>query len=429
MTAPNQSTSNEVTESRHTDVVIVGAGPAGTAAAITLANAGTHVIVIDKATFPRDKFCGDGLTSGCLRMLEALGLDPNSVPSWQPVSDVFLSPPNTDPITFPLPRDRGQYAAVATRFDLDNALVELARSKGVEIRDGHACTDVQLRPDAIAVSVEGLGQVNANYLIAADGMWSPVRKMVGLREPSYRGEWHAFRQYFSNVGERAATELHVWFEPDVLPGYVWSFPLPGGRANIGFGVLRAKHDVGSMGKYWPAILDRPHIRAVIGDDAVPEGKHRAWPIPARLGQLELTAPRTFFVGDAAAACDPMTGEGIGQAIETGIAAARAILDAGPDRPDQARTGYCDEIGRNLEVDMAFAGQLGNLLANPTIAGYALRFAGLTPWTRRNFARWLFEDYPRAVLGTPHRWSRDVFTQPGSYLTTAAPPATETTDLG
>lgn len=398
----------------HTDVVIVGAGPAGTSAAITLADNDIATVVIDKASFPRDKFCGDGLTSGCLRMLEGLGLDPATVASWQPVDDVFLSPPNTEPITFPLPRGRGQFAAVATRLDLDNALVGLARSRGVDIRDGHACTDVQLQPDGVTLTADGLGTIRARYLIAADGMWSPVRKMIGLREPGYRGEWHAFRQYFSNVGERAATELHVWFEPDVLPGYVWSFPLPNGRANIGFGVLRAKHDIGSMGKYWPAILDRPHIRAVIGDDATPEGNHRAWPIPARLGRLELTAPRTFFVGDAAAACDPMTGEGIGQALETGMAAAAAIIGAGFGQPEQARDAYTSEIERNLGVDMRFAGQLGNLLANPTVAGYALRLAGLTPWTRRNFARWLFEDYPRAVLGTPHRWSRDVFTQPGSY---------------
>ena len=64
---------------------------------------------------------------------------------------------------------------------------------------------------------------------------SPTRKALGLHTRGYLGEWHAFRQYFGQVGPRAAEELFVWFEPDILPGYLWSFPLPGGRANVGFG--------------------------------------------------------------------------------------------------------------------------------------------------------------------------------------------------
>ena len=69
-------------------------------------------------------------------------------------------------------------------------------------------------------------------------MWSPVRKALGSTIEGYRGEWHAFRQYAGNVTGPAAERLIVWFEPDLLPGYAWSFPLPGNRANIGFGVLR-----------------------------------------------------------------------------------------------------------------------------------------------------------------------------------------------
>ena len=69
-------------------------------------------------------------------------------------------------------------------------------------------------------------------------MWSPVRKGLGLGETGYLGEWHGFRQYARNVSGPAAHQLYVWFEPDLVPGYAWSFPLPDGRANIGFGVLR-----------------------------------------------------------------------------------------------------------------------------------------------------------------------------------------------
>ena len=78
--------------------------------------------------------------------------------------------------------------------------------------------------------------IAARYVIAADGMWSPVRKAAGLAEPGYLGEWHAFRAYVRDVTGPAADHLYVWFEPDFLPGYAWSFPLPDGRANVGFGV-------------------------------------------------------------------------------------------------------------------------------------------------------------------------------------------------
>src|SRR6476659_1187113 len=101
------------------DVAIVGAGPAGAAAAITLARAGRDVVVVDKASFPRDKCCGDGLTSGALRLLEGLGLDPGNVASCQPVDDVVVRPPSGHEVTFPLPRGQGSYAVTARRADLD----------------------------------------------------------------------------------------------------------------------------------------------------------------------------------------------------------------------------------------------------------------------------------------------------------------------
>ena len=122
-------------------------------------------------------------------------------------------------------------------------------------------------------------------------MWSPLRNALGAFEPGYLGDWHAFRQYFTGVGPRAAGDLWVWFEADLLPGYAWSFPLPDGRANVGFGIQRdAGIDrVQDMKAMWPDLLARPHVRDVLGDDAEPEAPHRAWPIPARVDRVALTA--------------------------------------------------------------------------------------------------------------------------------------------
>jgi geranylgeranyl reductase family protein len=397
------------------DVIVVGAGPAGTAAAVTLAEAGRDVVVVDKARFPRDKICGDGLTTGALRLLERLGLEPGAVPSWQTVDDVVVRGPSGHEVTFPLPRGRGTYAAVARRHDLDAALVERARSAGAKVLDGHACTGVSARPDDVTATVDGVGDVDARYVVAADGMWSPVRRHLGLATPGYRGEWHAFRQYFTDVGPRAARDLVVWFEPDLLPGYAWSFPLPDGRANVGFGIQRGGRvaRVQQMAALWPDILERPHVRDVLGPHARPESPHRAWPIPARIDRATLTGPRTLFVGDAATATGPLTGEGIGQALFTGILAAEAVLDHGDDAAATARA-YRTAAERALVADHRMSLLLIRAVKHRKGVRAGLRLAGATGWTRRNFGRWLFEDYPRALVATPRRWHRGMLTGPGAY---------------
>ena len=398
------------------DVAVVGGGPAGAAAAIRLARQGRDVVLVDRATFPRDKICGDGLTAGALRLLEQLGLDPVAVPSWQPVDDVVVRSPSGHEATFPLPRGKGAYAVVARRTELDAALLDVARDAGVKVHDGHACTGAEERPDRVVLEVEGIGPVAARYAIGADGMWSPLRKHLGASTPGYLGEWHAFRQYFTQVGPRAASELFVWFEPDLLPGYAWSFPLPGGGANVGFGIQRDGGKVArvqDMKQLWPELLARPHIAAVLGPHAQPESPHRAWPIPARVDDVVLTTRRTLFVGDAAAATDPMTGEGIGQALLTGLLAADAIADGGLDA-GRVTSLYERRVTDVLVADHKMSLLLIRALKHRKGARVAVRIAGATPWTRRNFARWLFEDYPRSVVTTPARWHRGMFSRPGAY---------------
>jgi geranylgeranyl reductase family protein len=407
------------------DVVVVGAGPAGCSAALEAARAGREVLLIDKARFPRDKCCGDGLTAGALRQLQGMGLDPSSMPSWQGVDDVVLHGPAGAALRLPLPRNRGTFAAVVPRLELDAALVDLARAAGVKVADGHPCTGATLGADHISLDVGGLGPVVARYAIGADGMWSPLRKHLGAADPARPdprgrpgrlGEWHAFRQYFSGVGPAASSALHVWFEGDLLPGYVWSFPLPGGRANVGFGIERGRLPTRAMKALWPELLSRPQVREVLGPRATPESTHRAWPIPSRLHDISLTAARgrALFVGDAAAACDPLTGEGIAQALLTGALAARAVVDAGPVDAAGAAARYQEGVRRELLADMAVSRTMAVALRHRKGVRVGLRVAGATDWSRRHFARWLFEDYPRAIVATPSRWREHSLVGDGAY---------------
>ncbi|MDQ3757569.1 MAG: hypothetical protein M3394_06955, partial [Actinomycetota bacterium] len=128
------------------------------------------------------------------------------------------------------------------------------------------------------------------------------------------------------------------------------------------------------------------------------------PIPARVRDVPLTAAggRALFVGDAACATDPLTGEGIAQALITGRRAAEAVLAAGTEQAEKAARLYTRSVRRDLFADHWLGDLLSRGLSHRKGARIAIRAAGLTPWTRRNFARWLFEDYPRAILLTPHQ---------------------------
>lgn len=413
------------------DVCVVGAGPAGTAAAITLARAGRSVALLDKAQVGRDKCCGDGLTTGALRRLQRLGLDPSTVPGWRVAEACFIRSANGKVTEFPLThRDGGVYAAVAPRAELDAALVRLAVGAGAKLKTGVNVTNLVEATTAgskLTVVGEDGSEIRALVVIGADGMWSSVRRLCGAdtnpaaEAGAYLGEWHAGRQYFTNV-ETAANELWVWFDEDLLPGYAWSFPEADGLVNVGFGLARTAGTKAlgkRMHRLWPELLSRPHIRQVLGPNARPDGPFKAWPIPARVDKVPLTAwkGRVLFVGDAARASDPLTGEGIGQALETGELAAQSVVNyAKGGCIDVARAGtyYRKQVLSAMAVDHRLARLLSKVMTYRHGVDFALSAASASAWTRRNFGRWLFEDYPRAILATPTRWSQGMLGGPGAY---------------
>jgi geranylgeranyl reductase family protein len=407
------------------DLLVVGAGPAGIAAALEAHRLGRRPLVVDKAAFPRDKICGDGLTAGALRLLASLGLDVRDLPSYEPVLETVLVTPQGRDLVLPLPPD-GLHAAVVRRVELDAALVALARDRGIEVVEraevvGARTTGTRRADDVRAeLDLADGTTVCAPFAVAADGHWSPVRRHLGGARTGpggtpQLGTWHAFRQYFTDVRDR---RLWVVFDADLLPGYAWVFPVAGGGANVGFGLLRggpAPTDGKALARVWEGLVDRPGVRRALGPDARPEGRRQAWPIPADYSRVALTHGRFLFAGDAANVVDPMTGEGIAQALETGALAARA---AATHDAAEVAGHYRDAVDRTLGADLRFAGLLQQVLRVPAGARVALAAAGATPWTRRNFARWMFEDYPRALLFTPQRWHRGMFTPGGSYV--AAP---------
>jgi geranylgeranyl reductase family protein len=388
---------------RPVDVVVVGAGPAGVAAGIAAQERGLDVLVVDRAEFPRDKTCGDGLTAGALRLLSRLGVDLAEVPGYAPVDEVVLASPSGRRAVLTLPRTEA-LAAVMRRADLDATLVEHARARGVAVRTGVAVEALRTDGGSVQIATSDGAQISARFVVAADGHYSSVRRVLCPGAARDLGTWHAFRWYVRGVADQ---RLWVIFERDLLPGYAWSFPLGGDHANVGFGVLRGSPVLEGDGRghrlrdLAAGLLERASVREAIGTTAVPEGPPRAWPIPAAFHAVRLCSGRTLFAGDAAGVVDPMTGEGIAQALETGILAADAI--AGGGGPTRVGDTYRRAVRRTIGRDLRFAGVLQQILRTPTGARAAIRAADLTPWTRRNFARWMWEDYPRAAILTPDRW--------------------------
>ena len=170
-----------------------------------------------------------------------------------------------------------------------------------------------------------------------------------------------------------------------------------------------------MKALWTDLVRRPHIADALGPEFRLDGRYMAWPIPARIDEVELTSGRVLFVGDAAAATDVMTGEGIGQALLTGRLAAQAIHAAGALQPSAAADLYRGDVGHHLFADHAMSKALGSVLARSWGARGVIRVVDHSgSWGRRNFARWMFEDEPRAVVLTPSRWHRGFLSRPGAY---------------
>jgi geranylgeranyl reductase family protein len=291
------------------DVLVVGAGPAGSTAAYRLAGSGARVLLVDKARFPRDKACGGGLTARALRHL--------------PVSVDAVVEEEVDIVEVGL-RHRRRFERrsaeplflMTQRRRLDQHLVERAVEAGAELRDGARVDGIELHEKHVAARVAGT-PVRAAALVAADGANGTTARAVGLDVGPINGV-----AYEGNIGYGAASHprhaRRLVIEVGTVPGgYGWVFP-KGDHVNVG---------VGGWQTEGPRL--REHLRRLLAAHGLPESALRdlrGHRLPLRRPGSPLARGRALLVGDAAGLVDPLSGDGMYEAFVSSRLAADAIGD-------------------------------------------------------------------------------------------------------
>jgi len=314
------------------DVVVVGGGPAGSSTAYHLAKRDVSVLVIDKDTFPRDKICGDGIAPRAVRTLYKMGLRHRLDGEFNKFHGFRFAGPGRTVIETPIPPTPRfpDHGYIIRRVDLDKILLDYARENGAEVWEGCRVT-APLIEDGRVVGVKALrdGQeveVTSKVVVGADGPHSTLGKAMGLlvNDPRYLGI--SIRQYFEGV-EQIGDHLEIYSEREIIPGSGWIFPVSDTVANVGVGAMlyhirRRQMDLHGMLETF--ISDTRHASPKL-KNARPISSVRGALLRVGLGGSKAECPGMILVGDAASMTNPVSGEGITYALETGEMAADHIL--------------------------------------------------------------------------------------------------------
>jgi geranylgeranyl reductase family protein len=318
--------------STQTDILIIGAGPAGCSAALFLAKMGIPSIIVDKEKFPRDKICGDALSGKAVEVLNKL--DKNLVTeiagnetflgSW----GVTFVAPNAQALRVPFQTKKDKRHApgfISKRIDFDNWLVEKVKANpNIQLLEETEIRHYERVAGAIKADAKDGKTIEAKIVIASDGAYSSFTKNVaGLKtEPEHN--CFGLRAYYQNVrGLDKENFIELHFLKEFLPGYFWIFPLPNGGANVGVGMRADKMSAKKINlkKSFESILANNPVLKERFSGAEQVGEVKLFGLPLGSKKRVLSGDNYMLCGDAAMLIDPFTGEGIGNALFSGLYAA------------------------------------------------------------------------------------------------------------
>ncbi|HEX9890716.1 MAG TPA: geranylgeranyl reductase family protein [Actinomycetota bacterium] len=370
-----------------TDVLVVGAGPAGSATAYHLARRGVDVVVCDRASFPREKVCGDGLTPRGVSALQRMGVDPTE-PGFVRIDGLRVRGGGVR-LELPWPRVRSQpsFGVVRTRHDLDHLLVQRAQKAGARVWEETEAAEPLIGPDGWVGGASLLRgardqertpeQIRARFVVAADGAASRFAGRAGVRRDHAAPLGIAARRYY-RTNRYQDGMFESWLElrdgDRLLPGYGWVFPVGDGILNVGAGLLNSYpgfRDITARGVFDVFLRQLPPSWGIDEDSAV--GPLLSGGLPMAMNRRPLAVPGLLLAGDAGGMINPFNGEGIAYAIESGELAAELIHGAlASGRPALAQL-YPEELrrryGRYYNAGRIFV----RLLGHPWVMQAVTRF--------------------------------------------------------
>jgi geranylgeranyl reductase family protein len=346
------------------DVIVVGAGPAGSTCASFLAKGNAKVLLLDKAVFPRDKTCGDAISGKSLGILRELGLD-KEIESLKhgKVFGVTFSSPNGTIADIPFPKNpkKGKYKreggkGYAVRREVyDNFLFQKAKKQVSKTIEGFTVTDV-IESEGKVIGVKGTDlnkkerEFKAKIVVGADGSTSVIARKLGLNEIDFKHHITALRAYYKNIkGLKGTIEIH--FVDSLLPGYFWIFPLENNLANVGVGMITKDIRDKSLDlrqAMFDVIQNHPLFKERF-KEAKMVSPVKGWTLPLGSKHRKVHGNGFVLLGDAASLIDPFSGEGIGNAMTSAKIASKVILKALEKKDYSAET--LSEYEKNLRNEL------------------------------------------------------------------------------
>lgn len=407
-----------------TKVCIIGAGPGGAATALQLAQLGIESVVVDKAVFPRDKVCGDGLSGKVITALEQIDKDialrlrryAQKLDSW---GVTFVSPGRLGmDVPYKPSYDRQHdepLGFVCKRIHFDNFLVdELKRRPEIRLFEGVAIEKYELQNDSYLVTdTAGSFAVKAQLLIVANGAHSSfTRDVANIRmEPAFYAA--GVRAYYKNVkGTHSDNFIELHFLKGLLPGYLWIFPLPNGEVNVGMDMISeaVRSKKVNLKKLMTDTLQNDPVFKERFRDAEITSSIDGYGLPLGSKKRTLSGARYMLVGDAAYLIDPFTGEGIGNALYSGRMAAQhaaAALETG-DLSAAALSAYDEHVYRVLGPELQLSHRLQKLVRYPWLFNLLMKMGTRNKQLKELISCMFYEVDLRRKLAQPSFYIRLLF---------------------
>jgi geranylgeranyl reductase family protein len=390
-------------EADEADVIVVGAGPGGSATAYHLASHGVRVLLLEKTEFPREKVCGDGLTPRAVKQLIKMGVDTSEEAGWLRNKGLRVIGGGVRlELDWPELASFPNYGVTRTRLDFDQMLARRAAEAGAIIRNSTNVTGPVLDQNGRVVGVtaeSGPGkepvEFRAPLVVAADGVSGRLPLALGITKRDDRPMGVAVRRYYTSPVKHDDDYLESWLElrsrenPDkLLPGYGWIFGMGDGRVNVGLGVLNSSTGYGKT-NYRHMLLD--WLATTPGewgtnDEANADGPILGAALPMGFNRVPHYSRGTLLVGDSGGMVNPFNGEGIAYAMESGELAAEVIAQAlaraeGPER-ERALRAYSAELKTRYGGYYRLGGIFVTMIGRPEIMKIATRYGMPQPLLMR-----------------------------------------------